>query len=172
MNCNTAYKIVRLDEMVRRRKMMRRDHRVGLAHGCFDVLTPSHVRFLRDAACNCINLVVSVSDDEVARRLKGPDRPTFKLEDRLLHIASFEFVTYVVVCYDDDASELIKSLAPVILMKGHDSVESTAPGFLLEKGAAVSTGGSVMYVVSGAQRHSSELIGSLGQTCLRSSSVE
>lgn len=172
MNRNTGHKILRVDECVRRRHMMRKDHTVGLAHGCFDVLTPSHVRFLRDAACNCIALIVSVSSDEVAKRLKGPDRPTFCLEDRLLHIASFEFVSYVVICDDDDASGLITLLSPVVLMKGHDSVESTAPGFLLEKAAAVATGGSVMYVVGGEQRHSSELIESLGQKCLRSSSVE
>jgi D-beta-D-heptose 7-phosphate kinase/D-beta-D-heptose 1-phosphate adenosyltransferase len=172
MNRNTEYKIVRLDECVRRRKKMAKYHTVGLAHGCFDVLTPSHVKFLRDAARNCINLIVSVSSDEVAKRLKGPDRPTFCLEDRLLHVASFEFVSYVVVCDDDDASSLIKRLSPVILMKGHDSVESTSPGFLLEKAAAVATGGSVMYVVAGKQSHSSELIASLGQKCLQSSSVE
>lgn len=172
MNCFNKHKIISVENCVKTRKRFTRNQRVGIAHGCFDVLTPSHVRFLFDAAHLCDQLIVSVSTDEVAKRLKGEGRPTFALEDRMMHIAAFECVDYVVPCAEDNAAKLIEELSPVLLLKGHDSVESTAPGFVLERAAASKNGGAVIYVVAGAQSHTSELLECLGRTCLQSSSVE
>lgn len=172
MICDSKAKILTRGMCSQRRRSFGRTSSVGIAHGCFDVLTPAHVRFLQDAACNCSILVVSVSSDAVAKRLKGDNRPTFGIKDRMEHLAALECVDYVIECDEDDASGLIKELAPVSLLKGHDSVESTAPGFLLEKEAVNQSGGRVIYVVAGAQSHSSELIEALGQTHLVSASFD
>ena len=168
MNYNTRAKIVSLDDLAARRSAWDKYKKIGLAHGCFDVLTPAHIRFLMDSSCLCDKLIVSVSSDEVARSLKGVDRPVFSLEDRIMHIASFEFVDYALACHENDASELIKRLSPVSLLKGHDSVESMAPGFVHEKTAANRSGGEVVFVVAGAQNHTSGLLEALGHKYLSS----
>jgi rfaE bifunctional protein nucleotidyltransferase chain/domain len=168
MNYNTRSKIVHIDDLHARRTCWDKYKKIGLAHGCFDVLTPAHIRFLMDSACLCDILIVSVSSDEVARRLKGVDRPVFSLEDRIMHVASLEFVDYAIACHDEDAGSIIKHLSPISLLKGHDSVESTAPGFVREKTAANQSGGEVVYVVAGAQNHTSGLIEALGHKYLSS----
>lgn len=172
MNVRIREKINSLDDLIARRCTWPRYKKIGLAHGCFDVLTPAHIRFLMDSSHLCDVLVVSVSSDDVARQLKGIDRPVFSLEDRIMHIASLEFVDYAIPCHEIDASAMIKELSPVILLKGHDSIESTAPGFIRERSEANQGGGEVMYVVAGAQNHTTGLFEVLSRKHLLSSCSE
>ena len=171
MNIYIREKISALDDLIARRCTWAKYKKIGLAHGCFDVLTPAHIRFLMDASCLCDTLIVSVSSDEVAREIKGPDRPVFPLEDRIMHIASLEFVDFAIPCHEIDAGNLIKALSPITLLKGHDSIDSTAQGFVRERSAAQEGGGEVMYVVAGAQNHTSGLLEILSHKYLLSEST-
>ncbi len=172
MNIYIREKISSLDDLIARRCTWAKYKKIGLAHGCFDVLTPAHIRFLMDSSCLCDVLIASVSSDEVARKIKGPDRPIFSLEDRIMHIASLEFVDFAIPCHEIDAGEIIKTLSPITLLKGHDSIESTAPGFVREKAEANRGGGEVMYVVAGAQSHTTGLLEALSRKHLLSESSE
>jgi D-beta-D-heptose 7-phosphate kinase / D-beta-D-heptose 1-phosphate adenosyltransferase len=132
--------------------------RVGLAHGCFDVLTPGHISFLIGARAMCETLVCSVSSDAVVKKTKGESRPKFSAKDRMFHLASLEFVDWVVETEDEDASPMIQYLSPVILMKGSDSAESTSLAFVHERETAHALGGSVYYVVPDHLYHTSEIV--------------
>ena len=172
MNVYVREKITSLDELIARRSTWAKYKKIGLAHGCFDVLTPAHIRFLMDSACLCDVLIASVSSDAVAREIKGPSRPIFPLEDRIMHVASLEFIDFAIPCHEIDASEMIKVLSPITLLKGHDSIESTAPGFVRERSEANQGGGEVMYVVAGAQNHTTGLLEVLSRKHLSSAYSE
>jgi len=132
--------------------------KVGLVHGCFDVLTPGHISFLLGARSMCQILVCSVSSDAVVKKSKGEGRPVFNVKERMTHLAALELVDYVIECPDPCASSLILFLAPVILMKGADSVDSESPDFQLEKESAQRSGGSVCYVVPNQYYHTTDIV--------------
>lgn len=131
---------------------------VGIAHGCFDVIGAEHIKFLFGAACNCDVLVCSISSNSVVRKLKGSNRPIFDIKDRMFHLASIEYVDWVIEETNTNCVETIKMISPVKLIKGYDTVNSTNPEWVLEKEAAYQNGGEVVYVVSDAQRHTTEMI--------------
>jgi len=106
--------------LARRFLSLRKDRVVVFTNGCFDVLHPGHVDLLARAKFLGDILVVGLNSDDSVRRLKGPTRPVNPLAVRafvLAHLASVDFV----VPFDEDTPyELIKELAPHVLVKGGD----------------------------------------------------
>ncbi|MEW6733474.1 MAG: adenylyltransferase/cytidyltransferase family protein, partial [Acidobacteriota bacterium] len=49
--------------------------RVVFTNGCFDLLHPGHVSYLRAARALGDLLVVAINSDASVRRIKGPTRP-------------------------------------------------------------------------------------------------
>jgi rfaE bifunctional protein nucleotidyltransferase chain/domain len=94
--------------------------RIVLTNGCFDLLHPGHVRYLRAARRLGDVLVVAVNSDASVRRLKGPPRPLVPQADRCEVLAALETVDYVVVFDEDTPAELIATLLPDVLVKGGD----------------------------------------------------
>jgi D-beta-D-heptose 7-phosphate kinase/D-beta-D-heptose 1-phosphate adenosyltransferase len=142
-------------DSIKRRPMYKK---LGLVHGCFDVITPGHISFLLGARSMCQILVCSVSSDEVVKKNKGDKRPVFNVKERMVHLAALELVDYVVECTASCAAELIQFLAPVILLKGADSVDSVSPDFVLEKETAQKSGGQVCYVVPNQYYHTTDIV--------------
>ncbi len=94
--------------------------RVVFTNGCFDLLHPGHVRYLRAARRLGDVLVVAVNSDESVRRLKGPSRPLVPEADRCEVLAALEMVDYVIVFDEDTPAALIAALVPDVLVKGGD----------------------------------------------------
>ena len=65
-------------------------------------------------------LIVGLNSDASVSRLKGPTRPVNIAEDRAYLLAALEAVDFVVPFEDDTPYELIKMIAPDILVKGGD----------------------------------------------------
>ncbi len=90
-------------------------------NGVFDILHRGHVTYLQKARKMGACLVVGVNSDASVRRLgKGPDRPIQDEDDRAHILASLECVDFVTVFHDDTPENLIKTLAPDVLVKGGD----------------------------------------------------
>lgn len=89
-------------------------------NGCFDLLHPGHVRYLRAARRLGDILVVALNSDASVRRLKGAGRPLVPLADRCEVIAALEMVDYVTVFSTDTPYGLIRRLQPDVLVKGGD----------------------------------------------------
>ena len=100
-----------------------RGDRIVLAHGCFDVLHPGHIGYLRAAKAMGDVLVVSVTADEYVN--KGPGKPMFPLAQRMEQVAALETVDYVTPSHASTAVELIHCLTPDVFVKGGDYSEST-----------------------------------------------
>jgi D-beta-D-heptose 7-phosphate kinase/D-beta-D-heptose 1-phosphate adenosyltransferase len=98
----------------------RQGKRIVFTNGCFDLIHPGHIRYLRAAKALGDLLVIGLNSDASVRRLKGPTRPLVSQRDRAEVIAALEMVDYVTVFGADTPYELIKAVQPDILVKGGD----------------------------------------------------
>jgi len=114
-------KITSSASLKRRLTMERRQgKRIVFTNGCFDLIHPGHVRYLRAAKKLGDVLVVALNSDASVRRLKGASRPLVGEQDRCEVVAALEMVDYVTLFGQDTPYDLIKLLQPDILVKGGD----------------------------------------------------
>ena len=107
--------------MIKERERLRRDARsVVFTNGCFDLLHPGHVRYLKQARALGDALIVALNSDASVRALKGPNRPILNQQERAEIIAALESVDYVVIFDDPTPRSLIAELIPDVLVKGGD----------------------------------------------------
>ena len=117
-----ANKVVSWSTLRRRLAALRRQgKRIVFTNGCFDLLHPGHVRYLRAARRLGDVLVVGLNSDRSVRRLdKGAGRPVVPEHDRAEVLAALEMVDFVVVFDQDTPLELIHCARPDMLVKGGD----------------------------------------------------
>ncbi len=109
------------DEIVAISKRLKSEgKRVVFTNGCFDILHVGHVKYLQEAKSYGDALIVGLNSDSSVRELKGPTRPVNPEADRAYILAALESVDYVVMFSDETPYELIKNIAPDILVKGGD----------------------------------------------------
>lgn len=101
---------------------------IVFTNGCFDIFHYGHLHLLREAKKLADFLVVGINTDESVRRLKGDDRPIFKLEYRSQILSSLIYVDGVIAFDEDHPLELIKKVNPKILVKGSDWAEKDIVG--------------------------------------------
>tara|TARA_B100000029_G_scaffold311698_1_gene304180 strand:- start:39854 stop:40183 length:330 start_codon:yes stop_codon:yes gene_type:complete len=65
-------------------------------------------------------VVVGLNSDDSVRRLKGPSRPFFNVEDRKVMLEGCRYVDRVEVFDENTPYELIKQVEPDIIVKGGD----------------------------------------------------
>ena len=107
--------------------MRERGLRIVLTNGCFDLLHPGHLSYLRRAREQGDALVVGVNADDSVRRLKGPGRPLVADVDRAELLAALEPVDLVVIFGDLRADELLREVRPDVYVKGGDYSPDTLP---------------------------------------------
>jgi rfaE bifunctional protein nucleotidyltransferase chain/domain len=115
--------------------------KVVFTNGCFDLIHPGHIDYLRKAkACGDI-LIIGLNSDASIQRLKGKERPINDFYFRSSILAALEFVDYIVKFEDDTPLFLIKQISPNILIKGSDYTVDKIVGAkeVLEKGGEVKT---------------------------------
>jgi D-beta-D-heptose 7-phosphate kinase/D-beta-D-heptose 1-phosphate adenosyltransferase len=94
---------------------------VVFTNGVFDLLHPGHVELLEAARREGDALVVGVNTDASVRRLgKGTSRPLAPQEARARVLAGLAAVDCVVLFDEDTPLDLIRALAPDVLVKGAD----------------------------------------------------
>jgi D-beta-D-heptose 7-phosphate kinase/D-beta-D-heptose 1-phosphate adenosyltransferase len=94
--------------------------KIVLTNGCFDLLHIGHVTCLLEAARMGNVLVVAVNSDASVRRLKGPQRPLIRQNDRAKVLAALTCVDYVIIFDEDTPHEILRGLQPEFLVKGGD----------------------------------------------------
>ncbi len=102
--------------------------KVVFTNGCFDILHVGHVKYLQEAKSYGDVLIVGLNSDSSVRALKGPSRPVNVEADRAYILAALESVDYVVMFSDETPYDLIKNVAPDILVKGGDYEGKTVVG--------------------------------------------
>ncbi len=107
-----------IDRIVKRAK--EHGQRVVFTNGCFDILHVGHVKYLQEAKSFGDILIVGLNSDASVRELKGPDRPVNTEDDRAYILAALDAVDYVVKFSEETPHDLIKMIAPDVLVKGGD----------------------------------------------------
>lgn len=116
---DTGSKVRRLAEAVAWRS--RQPGAVVFTNGVFDLIHLGHVELLEAARREGTALIVGVNSDASVRALgKGADRPVTGEAPRARVLAGFAAVDCVVLFDQETPLELIKSLAPDVLVKGAD----------------------------------------------------
>ena len=95
--------------------------------GCFDLLHAGHVLLLRTARALGDCLIVLLNSDDSVRRLKGPDRPLQRSEDRAEVLAALGSVDAVLVFDEDTPEQALRLLRPHLFAKGGDYTGATLP---------------------------------------------
>ncbi len=89
-------------------------------NGCFDLLHPGHVSYLRAARSLGDALVVGLNSDASIGRLKGLSRPIVPERDRATVLAALQSVDAVVLFGEDTPVRLMRELKPATYVKGGD----------------------------------------------------
>jgi D-beta-D-heptose 7-phosphate kinase/D-beta-D-heptose 1-phosphate adenosyltransferase len=105
----------------------RQGRRVVFTNGCFDLLHRGHVDLLNRAKALGDVLVVGLNSDASMRRLKGPDRPINRLEDRAGVLAALSAVDHLVAFDETTATGLVGLLRPDVYVKGGDYTPGMVP---------------------------------------------
>jgi D-beta-D-heptose 7-phosphate kinase/D-beta-D-heptose 1-phosphate adenosyltransferase len=93
---------------------------IVMTNGCFDLLHPGHVSYLKNAKLLGDRLIVAVNSDDSVSRLKGPERPINPVSHRMDVLAGLQSVDWVVPFTEDTPQRIIAKLLPNILVKGGD----------------------------------------------------
>lgn len=123
----TAGKVRRLGEAITWRT--RQIGPVVFTNGVFDLVHPGHVELLESARREGAVLMVGLNSDASVRLLaKGPDRPLVAEAARARVIAGLAAVDCVTLFDEETPLELIKALAPDVLVKGADYAREAIVG--------------------------------------------
>ena len=96
--------------------------RVGLCHGCFDLIHYGHILHFKKAKSYCDYLIVSLSDDSIACKSKG--RPIYSLNERVGIIRELRCIDQVITCEDATSENLLRKIKPNFYFKGIDYKDS------------------------------------------------
>ena len=102
------------------REARQHGQRIVFTNGCFDILHAGHVAYLQEASRLGDRLIVAVNSDASVSRLKGPDRPVNRLENRLVVLAALKGVDWVIGFDEDTPNALLEAIKPDVLVKGGD----------------------------------------------------
>ncbi len=134
-----------------------KDHqkKVVFTNGCFDILHRGHIHLLHKAKKLGDILLVAVNDDSSIRKIKGPTRPIFPLEERMEVLEAITDIDYLVSFSEETPKEIISSLLPDVLVKGGDWKSEEVVG----KKEVEQAGGEVITIPYLPHHSSSDIIG-------------
>ncbi|MDJ0811835.1 MAG: D-glycero-beta-D-manno-heptose-7-phosphate kinase [Desulfobacterales bacterium] len=98
--------------------LRRRNQRVVLTNGCFDLIHVGHIQLVSAARDLGDFLIVAIDDDESVRQVKGPGRPVIAADERIRILSALDSVDAVVVFASEALEDLIDLVKPDVLAKG------------------------------------------------------
>lgn len=114
-------KILTTEALLKKVQELKHDGlRIVFTNGCFDLLHPGHVVYLRKARQLGDVLVVGLNSDRSVREIKGEPRPILSQEERCEILAGLESVSFVTVFDESTPRRLIQVILPDVLVKGGD----------------------------------------------------
>ena len=93
---------------------------IVFTNGCFDLIHPGHIDYLKKAKGFGDLLIVGINSDKSIVRIKGEDRPINNLETRIKNLEAFPFIDKIIPFNEDTPENLIKKILPDVLIKGGD----------------------------------------------------
>ena len=112
-------KILDIVTLKKKISKLKKNKKIILCHGVFDLLHSGHILHFKEIKNSSKDiLIVSVTADEFVH--KGPNRPVFRLYERMLNLSELSVVDFVVPSYSENAVSNILSLRPNYYVKGKD----------------------------------------------------
>ena len=134
-------KILPNPKAINRHLESRKSAKVVFTNGVFDMIHPGHIQLLRFAKSRGDVLIVGINSDASVKRLKGPKRPIFPLQERMEVLEAVEFVDYIVPFSEDTPLRLIQELSRIdVLVKGGDYT----PELVVGRDVVEASGGEVV----------------------------
>lgn len=112
-------KIVTLRKLAIMRKLLS-SKSIVWTHGCYDLLHPGHVYFLRQSRFLGDLLVVGINTDKNVTRFKGATRPVMNEDDRAAMVAELPFVDYVLIYAGCCSRRVARVLRPTVYTRVDD----------------------------------------------------
>jgi len=136
-------KILALKDLLEVRARLHREGKtVVFTNGCFDLIHGGHIGLFRRAKKRGDALIVALNSDASVRRIKGPERPVFPLQERLEILSAVADVDYVTWFAEDTPRKIIAALVPDVLVKGGD----WGAGEIVGRAEVEAAGGKVVRV--------------------------
>ena len=132
----------------------KKNKKIALANGGFDMIHIGHVRYLKDSKKISDILIVALNSDMSLRKLKGKKRPIIGEKGRIKIISAFECVDYVTIFKEDTVTEVLLATKPDFHCKGSDYTTESVP----ESDTVKSYKGKVAIVGGEKIRSTSEII--------------
>lgn len=122
-------------------------------NGCFDLLHPGHVSYLKDAKALGKSLIVGLNSDTSVKAIKGSKRPINPQNDRAQMLTALEMVDAVIYFHETTPIQLIQKIQPDIYVKGGDYQKENLP-----ESPIVESYGGVVQILSFIDGYSSTKI--------------
>lgn len=98
----------------------KRGETIVMTNGCFDILHPGHIDYLRKAKKLGDRLIVAVNSDKSVKQLKGSTRPLNSVQTRMTMLDALEATDWIIEFNEETPQRLIERVLPDILVKGGD----------------------------------------------------
>ena len=132
------------DALAWRLDLRKKNRKLALTNGCFDLLHRGHAEYLMEARRSADALLILLNSDRSVQSLKGPSRPICHENDRAFLLACMEFIDAVVIFDSARCSREIETLKPDVYIKGGDyTVEKLDPG---ERKALLDCGADIRFI--------------------------
>jgi D-beta-D-heptose 7-phosphate kinase/D-beta-D-heptose 1-phosphate adenosyltransferase len=137
---STNFGVLAPEELLKQVKFAQMNgEKVVFTNGCFDILHPGHIAYMKQAKALGERLIVAVNTDASVKRLKGEKRPINDLIHRMAVLEGVGAIDWVTWFDEDTPKEIIEALSPDVLVKGGDYTIKTTVG----ADHVLSTGGEV-----------------------------
>lgn len=122
-------KIYNVNDLIAKISLLRKKNlKVGLCHGLFDLVHPGHLYHLNEAKKLCDILIVTITADKfVKKNLKSP---LFNQNLRAFFLSNLQMVDFVAISDDNSSTNIIKKLKPNYYFKGKEYKQSDSIGNL------------------------------------------
>lgn len=104
--------------------------KIGLCHGCFDILHFGHILHFKSAKKNCDVLIVTITDDKYVNKGKG--RPIFKSFERATMLLGIKYIDGLYINKKETSIKLLETLKPHVYFKGLEYKKKLSPNFFEE----------------------------------------
>jgi len=149
------HKILKISELIQTVGHLKsQGKKIVFTNGCFDIIHPGHIHFLKESKKLGDILIVAIDDDQSVKNAKGKERPILNQYERAQIISSLDCVDYVIISPIQELPEIIEKIKPNILTKGEDHKDKKIiGGNIVEK-----YGGDITFISFANSNSSSQII--------------
>ena len=139
-------KIFQINEITNHLKKIKKNKKIVLCHGVFDLVHYGHILHFQSAKKYGDYLVVSITKDKFIK--KGPGKPLFNSETRMKFLSSLEIIDCVIESKSSSSIDILNLVKPNVYVKGPDYKklkDDKSKKIILEKNTVEKYGGKIKF---------------------------